>query len=125
YQWNDDLWMAKRATTDWQTEPISIYEVHLGSWKQGLSYEVMSEQLVRYVKEMGYTHVEFMPVAEHPFAGSWGYQVTSYYAPTSRFGSPDQLRALIDAFHAEGIGVIVDWVPGHFPKDDWALARFD
>ncbi|MFO6504045.1 1,4-alpha-glucan branching protein GlgB [Corynebacterium freneyi] len=125
YRWRDDEWMAKRATTDWRTKPMSIYEVHLGSWKRGLSYEVMAEQLVRYVKDMGYTHVEFMPVAEHPFAGSWGYQVTSYYAPTSRFGSPDQLRALIDAFHAADIGVIVDWVPGHFPKDDWALARFD
>lgn len=125
YSWNDTEWMARRGRRDWNAEPMSVYEVHLGSWKQGLSYEVLAEQLVNYVVEMGYTHVEFMPVAEHPFSGSWGYQVTSYYAPTSRFGSPDQLRFLIDAFHQAGIGVIVDWVPGHFPKDDWALARFD
>lgn len=125
YQWRDQEWMSRRAETDWNAEPVSIYEVHLGSWKQGLSYEVLAEQLVRYVVDMGYTHVEFLPVSEHPFAGSWGYQVSGYYAPTSRFGSPDQLRALIDAFHGAGIGVIMDWVPGHFPKDEFALARFD
>lgn len=125
YDWQDGEWLAKRAHTDWNTRPVSIYEVHLGSWKQGLSYEVMAEQLVRYVVDMGYTHVEFMPVSEHPFSGSWGYQVSGYYAPTSRFGTPDQFRALVDAFHAAGIGVIMDWVPGHFPKDEFALARFD
>lgn len=125
YTWGDQAWMEKRANTDWTEEPISIYEVHLGSWKQGLSYEVMAEKLVRYVVDMGYTHVEFMPVCEHPFTGSWGYQVSGYYAPTSRFGTPDQFRGLVDAFHAAGIGVIMDWVPGHFPKDEFALARFD
>nr|WP_240393931.1 1,4-alpha-glucan branching protein GlgB [Corynebacterium lactis] len=125
YTWRDAEWMEKRAQVNWNDQPISIYEVHLGSWKQGLSYEVMAEQLVRYVVDMGYTHVEFLPVSEHPFSGSWGYQVTGYYAPTSRFGTPDQFRALVDAFHAAGIGVIMDWVPGHFPKDEFALARFD
>ena len=117
--------MECRRETDWSTQPMSVYEVHLGSWKQGRSYNELATELVSYVKDNGYTHVEFMPVAEHPFGGSWGYQVTGYYAPTSRYGSPDELRALIDAFHAAGIGVIVDWVPGHFPKDEWALARFD
>ncbi len=125
YQWNDFDWMEARRTKNWDAEPISIYECHLGSWKTDLSYEAMAEKLVRYVVDMGYTHVEFMPVSEHPFSGSWGYQVSSYYAPTSRFGTPDQFRALVDAFHAAGIGVIVDWVPGHFPKDEFALARFD
>ena len=104
---------------------MSVYEVHLASWRQGLSYRELADQLVGYVKDLGFTHVEFLPVAEHPFGGSWGYQVTSYYAPTSRFGSPDDLRFLIDCLHQHGIGVIVDWVPAHFPKDEWALARFD
>ena len=125
YTWNDDAWMSKRANTDWQKSPMSVYEVHLGSWSTGQNYETLATELVQYVKEMGYTHVEMMPVAEHPFGGSWGYQVSGYYAPTSRWGTPDEFRALVDAFHAEGIGVIMDWVPGHFPKDDWALARFD
>ena len=106
-------------------EPLSVYEVHLGSWRPGLSYRELAEQLPAYVTEMGFTHVEFLPVAEHPFGGSWGYQVTSYYAPTSRFGSPDDFRYLVDALHQAGIGVIIDWVPAHFPRDDWALARFD
>ncbi|MCW2757765.1 MAG: 1,4-alpha-glucan branching enzyme, partial [Nocardioidaceae bacterium] len=100
-------------------------EVHIGSWRQGLSYRQLAEDLVNYVVELGFTHVEFMPVAEHPFGGSWGYQVTSYYAPTSRYGSPDDFRFLVDALHRAGIGVIVDWVPAHFPKDAWALANFD
>ncbi|MDO5029389.1 MAG: 1,4-alpha-glucan branching protein GlgB [Corynebacterium sp.] len=125
YTWGDQEWMEKRAQTNWDDEPVSIYEVHLGSWKQGLTYEVMAEKLVRYVVDMGYTHVEFMPVSEHPFSGSWGYQVSGYYAPTSRFGTPDQFRGLVEAFHKAGIGVIMDWVPGHFPKDEFALARFD
>ena len=105
--------------------PLSIYEVHLGSWRPGLDYRELAEQLVEYVQWLGFTHVEFLPVAEHPFGGSWGYQVTGYYAPTSRFGSPDEFKHLVDALHRAGIGVIVDWVPAHFPKDEWALARFD
>ncbi len=104
---------------------MSIYEVHLGSWRPGLSYLQLADELVDYVRSTGFTHVEFLPVAEHPFGGSWGYQVSSYYAPTARFGSPDEFRHLIDRLHQAGIGVIVDWVPGHFPKDDFALARFD
>ena len=104
---------------------MSVYEVHAGSWRQGLGYRELADQLVDYVVSAGFTHIEFMPLAEHPFGGSWGYQVTSYYAPTSRYGSPDDLRYLIDRAHQAGIGVIVDWVPAHFPKDEWALARFD
>ncbi|GAA4945053.1 1,4-alpha-glucan branching enzyme [Yinghuangia aomiensis] len=125
YAWGDDAWMASRAGRLHHAQPMSVYEVHLGSWKPGLSYRELAAELPRYVRDMGFTHVEFMPVAEHPFGGSWGYQVTSYYAPTSRFGSPDEFRMLVDALHQAGIGVIVDWVPAHFPKDDWALARFD
>nr|WP_172595909.1 1,4-alpha-glucan branching protein GlgB [Corynebacterium kutscheri] len=125
YTWSDQKWLSQREEKDYNREPISIYEVHLGSWRQGLNYEQLAQELVEYVSQMGYTHVEFMPVAEHPFGGSWGYQVSGYYAPSARFGSPDQLRALIDAFHNAGIGVIVDWVPAHFPKDDFALGRFD
>ena len=104
---------------------MSVYEVHLGSWRQGLSYRQLADELVAYVKELAFTHVEFLPVAEHPFGGSWGYQVTGYYAPTSRFGSPDDFRHLVDRLHQAGIGVIMDWVPAHFPKDSFALARFD
>jgi 1,4-alpha-glucan branching enzyme len=104
---------------------MSIYEVHLGSWRPGLGYRELAEELTAYVSENGFTHIEFLPVAEHPFGGSWGYQVTSYWAPSSRFGSPDDLRYLIDRLHQAGVGVLVDWVPAHFPKDDWALARFD
>ncbi len=125
YTWGDDAWIAARAEHDPHTSPLSVYEVHLGSWRQGLSYRELAEQLTQYVTDLGFTHVEFLPVAEHPFGGSWGYQVTSYYAPTSRFGHPDDLRFLIDSLHQAGIGVIVDWVPGHFPKDEWALAQFD
>ncbi|MEJ5928163.1 1,4-alpha-glucan branching protein GlgB [Corynebacterium sp. H128] len=123
YEWKDAEWLATRE--DVAQKPMSVYEVHLGSWKEGLSYADLATELVDYVADQGFTHVEFMPVAEHPFGGSWGYQVSGYYAPTSRWGEPDELRALIDAFHARGIGVLVDWVPAHFPKDDWALARFD
>jgi 1,4-alpha-glucan branching enzyme len=125
YEWADADWCATRSKTDWLAAPMSTYEVHLGSWRQGLSYKELAEQLVDYVTEAGFTHVEFLPVMEHPFGGSWGYQVTSYYAPTSRFGSPDEFRYLVDKLHQAGIGVIVDWVPAHFPKDEFALARFD
>lgn len=125
YSWNDDQWLAHRKSTNAHNGPMSTYEVHLGSWRPGKSYRELIDELVPYVRDNGFTHVEFMPVAEHPYAPSWGYQVTSYYAPTSRFGNPDDFKALVDAFHQAGIGVIVDWVPAHFPKDDWALARFD
>ncbi|WP_370615066.1 1,4-alpha-glucan branching protein GlgB [Mumia sp. Pv 4-285] len=123
--WSDDTWVRDRTTRQPWAEPMSVYEVHLGSWRRGLSYAELAQTLVPYVAERGFTHVELMPVMEHPFGGSWGYQVTGYYAPTSRFGDPDGFRALVDAFHAAGIGVILDWVPAHFPRDDWALARFD
>lgn len=125
YQWSDHEWIARRETSAPATEPMSIYEVHLASWRSGLSYREVAEQLGDYLLEKGFTHVEFLPVAEHPFGGSWGYQVTSYYAPTARFGSPDDFRYLVDHLHSLGIGVLVDWVPAHFPKDEWALARFD
>jgi 1,4-alpha-glucan branching enzyme len=125
HEWADDAWLADRAAGNWHERPVSAYEVHLGSWRQGLSYREMADELIDYVSAAGFTHIECMPVAEHPFGGSWGYQVTSYYAPTSRFGSPDDFRYLVDRAHQAGIGVIVDWVPAHFPKDEWALARFD
>jgi 1,4-alpha-glucan branching enzyme len=125
YQWGDDAWLEARAAQPGHAGPMSVYEVHLGSWRQGLSYKELADELVEYVSWLGYTHVELMPVAEHPFGGSWGYQVTGYYAPTSRFGSPDEFRYLVDRLHQAGIGVLVDWVPAHFPKDEWALASFD
>ncbi|MGW4641471.1 1,4-alpha-glucan branching protein GlgB [Sphaerisporangium sp. NPDC004334] len=125
YAWQDDQWMRRRAEQDALASPMSTYEVHLGSWRPGLSYEELATQLVEYVRDMGFTHVELLPVAEHPFGGSWGYQVTSYYAPTSRFGGPDEFRHLVDRLHQAGIGVLLDWVPAHFPMDEWALARFD
>ncbi|WP_119729131.1 1,4-alpha-glucan branching protein GlgB [Thermomonospora amylolytica] len=125
YEWGDAEWMAQRKERDWLHEPMSIYEVHLGSWRKGLGYRELAEELTAYVKDMGFTHVEFLPVAEHPYGPSWGYQVTSYYAPSSRFGSPDDFRHLVDSLHQAGIAVLVDWVPAHFPKDEWALGRFD
>ena len=125
YTWGDDEWMTRRSQSDPHSGPLAVYEVHLGSWRAGLSYRELAHQLTEYVLETGFTHVELLPVAEHPYAPSWGYQVTGYYAATSRFGHPDDLRYLIDTLHRAGIGVIVDWVPGHFPKDEWALARFD
>jgi 1,4-alpha-glucan branching enzyme len=125
YTWNDGAWMKQRVGVNPVFEPMSTYEVHLGSWRPGLGYNELATELTEYVVSQGFTHVELLPVAEHPFGGSWGYQVTSYYAPTSRFGSPDEFRALVDALHQAGIGVIVDWVPAHFPKDAWALGRFD
>ncbi|MGO4299924.1 1,4-alpha-glucan branching protein GlgB [Leifsonia sp. RAF41] len=125
HEWADDQWMRDRAEHDPHAGPMSVYELHLGSWRPGLGYREAADELIDYVGALGYTHIEFLPLAEHPFGGSWGYQVTGYYAPTSRFGSPDDLKYLIDRLHQAGIGVILDWVPGHFPKDDWALARFD
>src|SRR4030088_3185793 len=132
YKWSDGAWMESRRAKDWPKSAISIYEVHLGSWRRRadegnrhLSYLEFAETLLPYVLEMGYTHIELMPIAEHPFEGSWGYQVTNYYAPTSRFGTPDEFRHFIDKCHQVGIGVILDWVPAHFPKDAHALAEFD
>ena len=130
YKWKDRRWMTARRKYDFRAAPMNIYEVHLGSWKRAegnrfLSYTELAEQLIPYVKEMGYTHIEMLPVEEHPFDGSWGYQVTGYYAPTSRYGSPDEFKQFVDACHQNGISVILDWVPAHFPKDDFALARFD
>jgi len=125
YTWDDADWMTQRATQNPVFEPMSTYEVHLMSWRPGLSYHQLAKQLTEYVVDQGFTHVELMPVAEHPFGGSWGYQVTSYYAPTSRLGTPDEFRFLVDRLHQAGIGVIMDWVPAHFPKDSWALGRFD
>lgn len=125
YVWQDGAWMDGRAARPVHEAPFSVYEVHLPSWRPGLTYRELAEQLPAYVTGLGFTHVELMPVAEHPFGGSWGYQVTSYYAPTSRLGTPDDFRFLVDALHRAGVGVILDWVPAHFPKDEWALARFD
>jgi 1,4-alpha-glucan branching enzyme len=125
YVWRDEEWMTRRAKKNPVFEPMGTYEVHLASWRPGLSYRQLASELTEYVVSQGFTHVEMLPVAEHPFGGSWGYQVTSYYAPTSRLGDPDDFRALVDALHQAGIGVIVDWVPAHFPKDAWALGRFD
>lgn len=124
HEWGDGDWMATRRG-DAHQRPMSVYEVHLASWRPGLSYRELAEHLVAHVAGLGFTHVEFLPVMEHPYGGSWGYQVTGYYAPTARLGSPDDLRYLIDRLHQAGIGVILDWVPAHFPRDDWALARFD
>ncbi len=132
YEWNDSDWMKERSKRKHFEKPISIYEVHPGSWKRKpeqnpgfLSYRELAEDLVPYVKEMGFTHIELMPVAEHPYDPSWGYQITGYFAPTSRFGNPDDLRYFIDRCHQENIGVIVDWVPAHFTKDEHGLRRFD
>jgi len=125
YAWNDTAWLEKRSQFQSWRSAVSVYEVHLGSWKLGLSYRELATELVNYVKQQGFTHVEFLPVTEHPYGPSWGYQVTSFFAPTSRFGSPDEFKFLVDALHMAGIGVILDWVPAHFPKDEWALAKFD
>ncbi|MCX5143012.1 1,4-alpha-glucan branching enzyme [Streptomyces sp. NBC_00338] len=123
--WQDQEWMAHRGDVPVHEAPLSVYELHLASWRPGLTYRQLAEQLPAYVRDLGFTHVELMPVSEHPFGGSWGYQVTGFYAPTSRMGSPDDFRFLVDALHRAGIGVIVDWVPAHFPRDEWALAEFD
>jgi 1,4-alpha-glucan branching enzyme len=125
YDWSDADWLSRRAERQPHQEPMSVYEVHLGSWRPGLSYRQLADQLTGYVVDLGFTHVEFLPVMEHPFGGSWGYQVTGYYAPTARFGDPDEFRYLVDRLHQAGIGVLLDWVPAHFPRDEWALARFD
>ncbi|MBK8507698.1 MAG: 1,4-alpha-glucan branching protein GlgB [Candidatus Competibacteraceae bacterium] len=130
YGWRDGEWMEGRNNFDWLHQPISVYEVHLGSWRRGwegefLNYRDLAHQLVEYVKEMGFTHIELLPITEHPYDASWGYQTTGYYAPTSRFGTPDDFRYFVDYCHQNGIGVILDWVPAHFPKDAHGLARFD
>ena len=132
YEWQDAAWMQTRAQAEQLRAPISIYEVHLGSWRlnpleddRPLTYAELADELADYAHDMGFTHLELLPVMAHPFAGSWGYQVTSQFAPTPRFGSPDELRAFVDRLHDRGLGVILDWVPAHFPKDDWALRRFD
>ncbi|MBV8970418.1 MAG: 1,4-alpha-glucan branching enzyme, partial [Verrucomicrobia bacterium] len=130
--WDDQEWMNARVNRQWHKEAVSAYEVHLGSWarvpeeaNRYLSYHELADRLIPYAKDLGYTHLELMPVAEHPFDGSWGYQVTGYYSPTSRFGNPDDFRAFVNRCHKEGLGVILDWVPGHFPKDLHGLALFD
>jgi 1,4-alpha-glucan branching enzyme len=132
YKFRDAKWLKKRAAGEHYRKPLSIYEVHFGSWRRKveedsrpLTYREMAEPLANYVAEMGFTHVEFLPLKEHPYGPSWGYQVTYYYAPSARYGEPDDLRYLIDYLHQRGIGVIMDWVPAHFPKDAWALGRFD
>ncbi|MBM95874.1 MAG: 1,4-alpha-glucan branching enzyme [Oceanospirillaceae bacterium] len=130
HQWSDAEWMRERDYFEWQHRPISIYEVHLGSWRRDelgnfLSYRAIAHELVNYVKWMGFTHIELLPLSEHPLDQSWGYQTSGYFAPTSRFGNPDDLRYLVDLMHQHDIGVLLDWVPAHFPKDDFALARFD
>ncbi len=132
YQWGDQSWMEERPRQNsWLDRPMSVYEVHLGSWaraadgKRFLTYRELAERLVPYVRDMGFTHIELLPVMEHPFGGSWGYQVVGFFAPTRRMGDPDDFRAFVDACHRSGIGVLLDWVPGHFPKDAHGLARFD
>jgi 1,4-alpha-glucan branching enzyme len=130
FEWDDADWLEQRTQRDWLREPISIYEVHLGSWQRNaaghfLGYRELGTQLAAYAKDLGFTHVELLPITEHPFDDSWGYQCTGYFAPTSRHGSPDELRELVAQLHRAGLGVLLDWVPGHFPKDDHALARFD
>jgi len=132
HRFRDGRWLEARRSTDPHAGPLSIYEVHLGSWRlnplegnRPLTYLELADELGEYVTDLGFTHVELLPVMEHPFAGSWGYQVTGYFAPTARFGSPDDFRAFVDRLHGHGLGVILDWVPAHFPRDEWALARFD
>ncbi|MFH8990377.1 1,4-alpha-glucan branching enzyme [Streptomyces sp. NPDC017940] len=125
HEWRDEEWLRRRGDIPVHEAPFSVYEVHLPSWRPGLTYRQLAEQLPAYVADLGFTHVELMPVAEHPFGGSWGYQVTGFYAPTARLGTPDDFKHLVDALHQAGIGVLMDWVPAHFPRDDWALAQFD
>ncbi len=132
HRWSDADWLERRAASDSLRAPMSVYEVHLGSWRlnplegnRPLSYLELADELGEYVADLGFTHVELLPVMQHPYAGSWGYQVTGYYTPQSTFGSPDDFRAFVDRLHGRGIGVLLDWVPAHFPRDEWALARFD
>jgi 1,4-alpha-glucan branching enzyme len=125
YEWQDHAWLERRAATDPLVTPLSIYEVHAGSWRQGLGWRDLGDELAEHVASLGFTHVELLPVMQHPYGPSWGYQVTGYYAPQSTLGEPDDLRAFVDTMHAHGIGVLLDWVPAHFPRDEWALARFD
>ena len=132
FEWHDAAWLERRRARDWQREPINVYEVHLGSWRRVagreppfMSWDEAAEQLIPYVRDLGFTHIELMGVAEHPFDGSWGYQVAGYYAPTARFGSAVQLMRFVDRCHAAGIGVLIDWVPAHFPKDEHGLVEFD
>ncbi|MGD0615273.1 MAG: alpha-amylase family glycosyl hydrolase, partial [Verrucomicrobiota bacterium] len=130
FKWTDEAWMQRRREGNPLRSPMSIYEVHPGSWRkksmgESLNYRELAGPLIQYLKQMGFTHVEFMPVAEHAFYPSWGYQITGFYAPTSRYGTPADFQFLVNAFHEAGIGVLIDWVPAHFPRDDWALARFD
>jgi 1,4-alpha-glucan branching enzyme len=130
FKWTDEPWMKRRRHRDPLRSPMSVYEVHLGSWRkksvgESLGFRGLAVPLIEYVKRLGFTHVEFLPVAEHAFFPSWGYQITGFYAPTSRYGTPDDFQFLVNALHEAGIGVLVDWVPAHFPRDDWALARFD
>jgi len=131
HQWQDADWIARRDRTDWLKKPVSIYEVHLASWRRPkdgrryFTYAELARQLVEYVHEMGYTHLQLMPITEYPFDGSWGYQTTGYFAPTSRFGSPEDFMAFVDYCHAHNVGVLIDWVPAHFPTDAHALGRFD
>jgi 1,4-alpha-glucan branching enzyme len=130
HQWRDEDWLRRRAEADWLHAPMNIYEIHAGSWRRHpdgrvFNYRELADALVPYAADMGYTHIEFLPVTEHPLDESWGYQTTGYFAPSARFGGPDDLKYLIDACHRAGLGVLLDWVPGHFPMDAWALARFD
>ena len=132
HEWADEDWLERRGASEPHAEPISIYEVHLGSWRRNpaeggrtLTYLELADELADYANRLGFTHVELLPVMEHPYSGSWGYQVTGFFAPTARFGTPDEFRAFVDRLHAAGVGVLLDWVPAHFPRDDWALARFD
>src|SRR6202035_4451159 len=132
YSWRDQEWMATRAKNNSLNSPISIYEVHPGSWRRvpeeanrWLTYREMAHQLADYIHHAGFTHVEFLPIMEHPFDGSWGYQIIGYFAPTSRFGTPDDFMYLIDTLHQNGIGVIIDWVPSHYPRDGHGLGLFD
>src|SRR5262249_1569690 len=134
HEWADGPWLRLRGDAVEQRHglPMSIYEVHLGSWRRNplegnrsLTYLELADELADYVSDLGFTHVELLPVMEHPFSGSWGYQVTGFFAPTSRFGPPADFRTFVDRLHQRGLGVLLDWVPGHFPRDEWALARFD